>query len=122
MKTTIQKDGVETAWLQREMQTAAVDWPGEWPWLAATRLPESAPTKAPDLIVDTHGADIVDPVWDLLAYTYDRNGVRPTLLERDFNIPPLPQLLTELGQVRVLQKAACDRSATTRQHLRHAAL
>ncbi len=78
--------------------------------------------EAPDLIVDTHGADIVDPVWDLLAYTYDRIGVRPTLLERDFNIPPLPQLLTELGQVRMLQKAACDRSATTRQHLRHAAL
>lgn len=56
--------------------------------------------EAPDLIVDTHGADIVDPVWSLLDYTYARLGQRPTLLERDFNIPPLPELLGELAHVR----------------------
>jgi uncharacterized protein len=56
--------------------------------------------EAPDLIVDTHGADIVDPVWELLDYTYARIGQRATLLERDFNIPPLPELLLELGKVR----------------------
>ena len=64
--------------------------------------------EAPDLIVDTHGADIVDPVWDLLSYTYARIGLRPTLLERDFNIPPLPQLLEELGRVRERQSAVAD--------------
>ena len=64
--------------------------------------------EAPDLIVDTHGADIVDPVWDLLSYTYERIGLRPTLLERDFNIPPLPQLLEELGRVRERQAAVAD--------------
>lgn len=62
--------------------------------------------EAPDLIVDTHGADVVDPVWQLLDYTYGRVGVKPTLLERDFNIPPLPQLLAELGRVRAVQAAA----------------
>jgi len=62
--------------------------------------------EAPDLIVDTHGADVVDPVWELLAYTYQRMGLRATLLERDFNIPPLPQLLTELAKVRGLQARA----------------
>lgn len=56
--------------------------------------------EAPDLIVDTHGAPIVDPVWSLLDYTYASIGQRPTLLERDFNIPPLAELLVELGQVR----------------------
>lgn len=56
--------------------------------------------EAPDLIVDTHGAPIVDPVWSLLDYTYSTIGHRPTLLERDFNIPPLAELLVELGQVR----------------------
>jgi uncharacterized protein len=56
--------------------------------------------EAEDLIVDTHGADVVDPVWSLLEYSYARIGRRPTLLERDFNIPPLPELLTELGEVR----------------------
>jgi uncharacterized protein len=44
--------------------------------------------EAADLRVDTHGADVIDPVWDLLAAAYDRFGVFPTLLERDFNIHP----------------------------------
>lgn len=62
--------------------------------------------EAPDLIVDTHGADVVDPVWDLLADAYDHFGVLPTLLERDFNLPPLADLLGELDQVGRLQAAA----------------
>lgn len=69
--------------------------------------------EAPDLKVDTHGAAVVDPVWDLLAETYRLHGVRPTLLERDFNLPPLPELLAEVGQVRRLQQA--DVSAQERR-------
>ncbi|GMU43149.1 MAG: DUF692 domain-containing protein [Xanthomonadales bacterium] len=72
--------------------------------------------EAPDLIVDTHGADIVDPVWQLLDYSYRRIGTRPTLLERDFNIPPLPQLLTELDRVRAVQARAVDRDLPTPLH------
>jgi uncharacterized protein (UPF0276 family) len=56
--------------------------------------------EAEDLIVDTHGAAVSDPVWSLLEYSYARIGHRPTLLERDFNIPPLPVLFAELGEVR----------------------
>ena len=56
-----------------------------------------------DLIVDTHGADVIDPVWDLLDKAYAHFGVVPTLLERDFNIPPLPDLLTEVEQISRLQ-------------------
>jgi len=52
-----------------------------------------------DLIVDTHGADVIDPVWKLLDDTYERFGVIPTLLERDFNIPPLPELLGEVERI-----------------------
>lgn len=59
--------------------------------------------EAEDLRVDTHGADVIDPVWDLLDKAYARFGVMPTLLERDFNIPPLPQLLAELGRIDALQ-------------------
>ena len=77
--------------------------------------------EAPDLIVDTHGADVVDPVWDLLGYTYRRIGVKPTLLERDFNIPPLPQLLAELGRVRSVQAATGALPATSDLR-RHAAV
>ncbi|HET7798696.1 MAG TPA: DUF692 family protein, partial [Nevskia sp.] len=62
--------------------------------------------EAPDLLIDTHGADVIDPVWSLLAQAYARFGPRPTVLERDFNIPPLPQLMTEVGRVAALQAAA----------------
>jgi hypothetical protein len=60
--------------------------------------------EAPDLRIDTHGADVIPEVWQLLDRTYARCGVIPTLLERDFNIPPLPELLAELQQVRLRQQ------------------
>ena len=59
--------------------------------------------EAEDLLVDTHGATVTDPVWALLEDTYARCGVIPTLLERDFNIPPLPELLGEIDQIARLQ-------------------
>ena len=59
--------------------------------------------EADDLIVDTHGADIIDPVWDILHKAYEHFGVFPTLLERDFNIPPVPELLTEVDQIISIQ-------------------
>ncbi len=60
--------------------------------------------EAEDLRVDTHGADVIDPVWNLLETAYEEFGVFPTLLERDFNIPPMPDLLAEVGQIAQLQK------------------
>ncbi len=64
-----------------------------------------------DLIIDTHGAPVVDPVWALLAQAYAIHGVFPTLLERDFNLPPLPDLLGELAIVGNLQRGAAPASA-----------
>ena len=61
--------------------------------------------EADDLKVDTHGADVNDPVWSLLAETYRRVGPLPTLLERDFNLPPLSDLLQEVAHIRKLQWA-----------------
>ncbi|MDX1345906.1 MAG: DUF692 domain-containing protein [Sedimenticolaceae bacterium] len=60
--------------------------------------------EAADLRVDTHGADVIDPVWDLLETAYEEFGVFPTLLERDFNIPPMPDLLAEVDHIARLQK------------------
>lgn len=59
--------------------------------------------EAPDLIVDTHGSPVVDPVWALLDEAYAVFGPVPTLLERDFNIPPMAELQAELNQIRTLQ-------------------
>lgn len=67
--------------------------------------------EAEDLKVDTHGADVIEPVWALLEEAYGLYGVRPTLLERDFNIPPLSELLAELDRVKQIQQRALQRGA-----------
>ena len=61
--------------------------------------------EADDLKIDTHGTAVKDDVWALLSFAYATHGVRPTLLERDFNFPPLPESLAELARVRQLQAA-----------------
>ncbi|SFC42304.1 hypothetical protein SAMN05216577_105203 [Pseudomonas citronellolis] len=62
--------------------------------------------EAPDLKIDTHGASVQPPVWSLLEQAYAHCGLVPTLLERDFNFPPLAELLTEVDCIRALQQAA----------------
>lgn len=62
--------------------------------------------EADDLLVDTHGSAVIDPVWQLLAQAYQLHGVKPTLLERDFNIPELSVLCEELQQIKMLQQSA----------------
>jgi len=60
--------------------------------------------EAEDLRVDTHGTPVIASVWDLLDKTYELFGVKPTLLERDFNIPPLPELMAELDEIKKRQR------------------
>ena len=60
--------------------------------------------ESDDLIVDTHGADVIPPVWQLLDETYDTFGVIPTLLERDFNFPTFDKILQELHTIATYQK------------------
>ncbi|MBR9912398.1 MAG: DUF692 domain-containing protein [Gammaproteobacteria bacterium] len=74
--------------------------------------------EAEDLRVDTHGADVIDPVWQLLMAAYQRFEVVPTLLERDFNIPPVAELLGEVSKIRALQ---CQSTAAPQSQLRSAA-
>ncbi|GLS24732.1 DUF692 domain-containing protein [Marinibactrum halimedae] len=59
--------------------------------------------EAEDLRVDTHGAPVVDPVWELLDCAYQQFGRIPTLLERDFNIPSPEELLGELNTIKRIQ-------------------
>jgi uncharacterized protein (UPF0276 family) len=64
------------------------------------------------LLIDTHGAEVIDPVWTLLEAAYARiGGEVPTCLERDFNIPDLPALTAEVEQIARLQAAATRRKA-----------
>lgn len=61
------------------------------------------------LVIDTHGAAVIDPVWGLLEAAYRHTGPVPTCLERDFNFPPLSDLAAEVGRIAALQ-------ARSRQH------
>ena len=60
--------------------------------------------EADDLIIDSHGANVINPVWELLDKAYARFGIIPTLLERDFNIPPLEVLVTEVDRIHAAQE------------------
>lgn len=55
---------------------------------------------APDLIIDTHGQDIIDPVYELFEWTLPRLNPVPVLLERDFNIPEMEVLRGEMDRLR----------------------
>ena len=62
--------------------------------------------QAEDLRIDSHGSEVVQPVWDLLKEAFEALGPVPTLVERDFNFPPLQELLDEVAQVRRYQGVA----------------
>jgi|TARA_B110000211_G_scaffold234520_1_gene304565 uncharacterized protein (UPF0276 family) len=64
--------------------------------------------EAEDLLVDTHGAAVKQDVWDLLAFTYQQHGAIPTLLERDFNMPSVAELITEIDMIKCAQSIAGD--------------
>ena len=58
---------------------------------------------AEDLIIDTHGKAVIPDVWKLLDKAYEYFGVFPTLLERDFNFPPVEELLAEVNRIHEIQ-------------------
>ena len=57
---------------------------------------------APDLIIDTHGEAIIDPVYELFEWTLDKVKPVPVLLERDFNIPELAEMQFELNNLEAI--------------------
>lgn len=58
------------------------------------------------LKIDTHGDAVCEPVWSLLQQAYALHGVFPTLLERDFNLPLLSELLAEVSRIKMIQQKA----------------
>ena len=64
-----------------------------------------------DHIIDTHDADVIDPVWDLYAKAIARLGPVSTMIERDDHIPPLADLVSELDRARRVAEVALRREA-----------
>jgi uncharacterized protein (UPF0276 family) len=71
--------------------------------------------EAEDLIVDTHSAAVIPPVWELLQLAYEHFGVFPTLLERDFKFPPVEELLLEVSRISSLQQQCRQRGTVNEQ-------
>ena len=67
--------------------------------------------EAEDLRVDTHGTEVCDTAWALLDAAYARLGTVPTLLERDFNIPPVAELMREIDTINTLQARHAPKAA-----------
>jgi len=54
------------------------------------------------LLIDTHGAPVAEPVWALYRRLVDRIGPRPTLIERDDDIPAFAALMAERNRAHGL--------------------
>ena len=58
----------------------------------------------PDLIIDTHGQPIIDPVYELFEWTIQKMDPVPVLLERDYNFEELEQIQSEILQLKSIIK------------------
>ena len=56
-------------------------------------------TGAP-LLIDSHGREVVDPVWALLDYTLAKSGPKPLLVEWDTDVPEWPVLAAEINRAQ----------------------
>ncbi|HEY1899203.1 MAG TPA: DUF692 domain-containing protein [Steroidobacteraceae bacterium] len=52
------------------------------------------------VLIDTHDTAVAPPVWALYRHAVQRLGAVPTMIERDGNIPALPQLMAEVQRAR----------------------
>ncbi len=60
--------------------------------------------EAEDVLVDTPGAPVIGPVWQILEEAYQHFGALPTLLERDFNFPQMSELVSEIETIKKIQE------------------
>jgi uncharacterized protein (UPF0276 family) len=60
------------------------------------------PQQGPALLIDSHDAPVAESVWALYAHALDRIGSRPTLIERDGNVPPFAALMAERDRAALL--------------------
>ena len=59
----------------------------------------------PEGLVDTHGAPVIDPVWDLLRWVLQRCNPCGVMLERDTYLPEFEELIPEIQQIRQIWRA-----------------
>jgi hypothetical protein len=93
------------------LRFAAQDYLDAFPAAAVAEIhiAGAEPDAALDLLVDSHGAPVAEPVWALLDTFVRRHGLRPVLLERDRDVPEFTKLMAERGRAaRVLESAPAE--------------
>jgi uncharacterized protein (UPF0276 family) len=83
------------------------EWLSRMPLERVAQLHIAGHKKFGDLTIDTHGADVIDPVIDLMQWTLARLGRPvPVVLERDNHIPDFELLLAERGRIQLAYDSA----------------
>jgi uncharacterized protein len=78
----------------------------------AGHMEDTDPIDSSRLLIDTHGRPICEPVWRLFEHAALRFKEAPTLLERDFNVPPFHELEAEVQRIASIQEAARNQMDT----------
>ena len=89
----------------------AAAWLDRFPALLVgeIHLAGNSPDPSLDLLIDSHGAPVAEDVWALFERFIARNGARPTLIERDADLPPFDELLRERARAAaILQPETVD--------------
>jgi uncharacterized protein (UPF0276 family) len=77
------------------------DWLSRMPLDRVAQLHIAGHKKFGELTIDTHGAEVIDPVIDLMQWTLKQLGRPvPVLLERDNHIPEFERLLAERARIQ----------------------
>jgi uncharacterized protein len=84
----------------RNLKTEATDYLDAYPLSHVQEIhvaghEVSVDANAQTVLIDDHGSPVSDDVWALYQDVIDRIGAKPTLIERDNNVPPLKELVAE---------------------------
>ncbi|KQU91782.1 hypothetical protein ASC78_02350 [Variovorax sp. Root318D1] len=83
----------------RNLGFSAADWIDRFPRALVGEIHLAGhtadPTLGDALLIDSHDAPISPEVWQLYRRFVERAGARPTLIERDGNVPAFEELMAE---------------------------
>ncbi|BEP65245.1 DUF692 domain-containing protein (plasmid) [Variovorax sp. V213] len=100
----------------RNLGFSAADWIDRFPQASVGEIHLAGhtadPTLGDALLIDSHDAPIAPEVWQLYRRFIERAGARPTLIERDGNVPAFGELMAERETATAeLQRAAQEAMA-----------
>jgi uncharacterized protein (UPF0276 family) len=87
----------------------ALDFLRQMPLERVVEIHVAGHERQGELVIDTHGTPVPDPVYALLEWTLERTGPVPVLLERDNDVPPLAELLAEVKRLQAVYARATEK-------------